>query len=127
MARLNVFVSFQFEKDGQLKNTFLGQAKQHTGHRFENCSLNEAYKEECWRQEARQAIRECSVVIVLVGQDTHNAPGVLFETNTARKLGKPVFQIASERARRLGYKGVPHIEGPIPWHWKDINDRLERL
>ena len=43
MATLNVFVSFEFDKDDDLKNNFYEQAKDQTNLRIRNCSLNEAY------------------------------------------------------------------------------------
>ena len=127
MARLNIFVSFEFEKDNNLKNSFYEQAKKQSQHRVRNCSLNKEYPDEDWKNRARQAIRECDVVFVLVGQDTHSALGVLVETDMARSLNKPTIQVLSENARRNNYKGVPHLEDSIPWKWDVINRRLDDL
>ena len=127
MASLNIFVSFEFEKDNNLKNGFITQASKHTRHRVRNCSLDKAYDGEAWKERAREAIRECDVVFVLVGQDTHNAPGVLVETDMARSLNRPTIQVLSERARGNGYEGVPHLEDRIPWKWNVINRRLDEL
>lgn len=127
MARISIFVSFEFEKDNNLKNSFYSQASNHTRHRVRNCSLDKAYEDQAWKNKAREAIRECDVVFVLVGQDTHNAPGVLVETDMARSLNKPTIQVLSEKARRNNYKGVPHVKDLIPWKWKVINRRLDEL
>ena len=115
MARLNIFVSFEFEKDNNLKNSFYFQARQQSQHRVRNCSLNKEYPDEAWKKKARQAIQVCDVVLILVGQDTHNAPGVLLETDIARNLNKPTIQVLSEKARRNNYNGVPHLEGRKRW------------
>ena len=93
MLILNIFVSFEFDKDQDLKNQFYRQAKQETDHRIRNCSLNESYPDEAWKNKARNAIGQCDVVIVLIGQDTHNAPGVIAETDMARSLRKPIVQV----------------------------------
>ena len=122
-----MFVSFEFDKDNNLKNSFYEQAREQTQHRVRNCSLNKAYPDEAWKNKARQAIRECDVVFVLVGQDTYNAPGVFVETDMARSLNKPTIQALSEKARRNKYKGVPHLEDLIPWKWDVINRRLDDL
>ena len=127
MAIVDIFVSFEFVKDNNLKNSFYAQADLFTPHRVRNCSLDKVYENEVWKQKARKAIRECDVVFVLVGQDTHNAPGVLVETDMARSLNKPTIQVLSERARRDKYKGVPHLEDRIPWRWDVINKRLGKL
>ena len=127
MARVNIFVSFEFEKDNGLKHSFYQQARDHTQHRVINCSLNSEYPDEAWKNRAKQAIRECDIVFVLVGQNTHNAPGVLVETDMARSLNKPTIQILSEKARRNSYRGIPHLEDRIPWKWDVINRRLDAL
>lgn len=124
MATLNISVSFEYPKDSDLKNTFYQQAKDLTQHRIRNSSLNEAYPDERWRKEARDAIRGCDVVIVLIGQDTHNATGVIVETDMARSLNKPIIQI---RAQRRSFQGVTRLGDPIPWKWSRINRELEKI
>ncbi len=124
MARLSIFASFEFDKDKKLKNEFFGEAKTRTQHRVRNCSLREAYPTQEWKDRAREAIHECDIVIVLVGQDTHNAPGVRDEVDIARSLRKPVFQI---RRRKDNYTGVSGLESPIPWRWKRINQKIDEL
>ena len=127
MASLDIFVSFEFEKDNSLKNSFYSQARELGTHRVRNCSLDGGSEEQAWKNRAREAIRQCDVVLVLVGKNTHNAPGVLVETDMARSLSKPTIQLLSETARRNGYNGVPHIKDRIPWRWSVINRRLDEL
>ena len=124
MATLNIFVSFEFDKDNDLKNNFYEQAREYTRHRIHNCSLNEAYPDELWRGRARNAIRSCDVVVVLIGQDTHNAQGVIVETDIARSLGKPIIQV---RPKHRPYQGLTHLGNPIKGKWKNINAELDRI
>ena len=124
MATLNIFVSFEFDKDDELKNQFYRQGKEHTNHRIKNFSLNEAYPDDKWKNKARNAIRGCDVVLVLIGQDTHNAPGVIIETDMARSLNKPVIQI---RPQGRTYQGLTRLDDPIPWKWKTINAKLDAI
>ena len=56
MSTLNIFVSFEFDKDNDLKNNFYSQAKNCTNHKIRNCSLNESYPDEVWKNKAREAI-----------------------------------------------------------------------
>ena len=121
---LRIFVSFEFDKDSDLKNNFYEQAKRETRHRVRNFSLNEAYPDAEWVEKARSKIEECDVVIVLVGEDTHNAPGVRTEVKIARRLGKPIFQV---RPRERPYKGVPQLDEPITWKWKRVNRKLDEI
>ena len=124
MATLNVFVSFEFDKDDELKNSFYEQAREHTDHRIRNCSLNEAYPDEYWKNKARNAIRGCDVVLVLIGQDTHNAPGVEKELTIANQLKKPIFQI---RPQGKTWGEVGGARELIEWKWEKIDEKIKEL
>ena len=124
MANVRIFVTFEFDKDGDLKNNFFEQAERLSPHRVVNCSLNEAYPDQQWKNRARSAIRQSDVVIVLVGPDTHNAAGVKTEVNMAKELGKPVFQVVPHGRP---YKGVPYLDATIRWKWARINAKIEEL
>ena len=127
MTALNIFVSFEHDNDNDLKNNFFRQAETETTHRIENCSLNESYRINEWKGKARKAIRECDVVIVLMGPDTHSARGVLVETSMARSFGKPIIQVIPQD--RPYKNGLPYLKGndPISWDWEIINQALERI
>ena len=124
MPALNIFVSFEFDKDLDLKNNFYRQAKQETTHRIRDCSLHESYPDEAWKNKARDAIRQCDAVVVLIGQDTHEAPGVIVETDMARSLRKPVIQV---RSQVRPYNGLTRLGEPIPWRWSRINAELDAI
>ena len=124
MLTLNIFVSFEFDKDKELKKQFYLQAKERTQHRVHNSSLNESYPDEGWKKKAREAIRECDVVVVLIGPDTHNAEGVIVETDMARSMNKPVIQI---RPQGRPYSGLTRLGEPITWRWRAINEKLDEI
>ena len=124
MAQLNIFVSFEFDKDNELKNNFYRQAKDNTHHRVVNRALDEAYPNKAWKKKARKAIEKCDVVVVLIGQDTHNAQGVIVETDMACSLQKPIIQI---RPQDRPYKGLTRLGEPIDWKWKTINAKLDAV
>ena len=124
MASLNIFVSFEFEKDQDLKNNFYKQAQDETHHRVHNCSLNESYPDQGWKKKAKDAIASCDAVVVLLGPNTHNAPGVIVETDIARSLNKPTIQV---RPQGRPYKGLTRLGEPIPWRWDTINEKLNAI
>ena len=124
MPTLNVFVSFEFDKDQDLKNNFCRQAKEETNHRIRDCSLHESFPYDVWKNKARNAIRRCHAVVVLIGQDTHNAPGVIAETDMARSLGRPIIQV---RPQGRPYNGVTRLGDPSPWRWSRINTELDTI
>ena len=124
MPEISIFVSFEFDKDQDLKNNFYRQAKDLSHHRVRDFSLREAYPTNDWKDKARSAIRGCDVVIVLVGPDTHNAPGVKTEVEIAGQLSKPVFQVIP---KGRPYSGVAGIEDKLRWKWKLINRHLDQI
>ena len=104
MAVVNIFVSFEFDKDAELQNNFYKQAETTKfPYHIRDKSLHESYPTDEWKAKARKAISQCDVVIVLIGQDTHNAPGVKVETDIARSLGKPVFQVKPKKGPTTAY------------------------
>lgn len=126
MATVNIFVSFEFDKDSSLKNNFFEQARLlNPDYRIANCSLNEAFRESDWQQRARAMIEQCDVVIVLLGDDTHNAPVVKTEIRIANRLSKPIFQIKPKK--RPYRRGVLNAGEVIPWSWPRINDKIAKL
>ncbi len=124
MATLNIFVSFEFDKDKKLRGDFYGQAKNETNHKILDCSLRESYPDDEWKQKANDAISVCDVVVVLIGQDTHSAEGVIEERGIARDLNKPIFQVRNQRSN---YGGLSGLSEPIPWRWEDINAKLDEI
>lgn len=124
MSFLKIFVSFEYDKDNELRGHFYTQAKTHSTHVIQDCSLRQDYPSEKWRAKARTAILGCDVVIVLVGADTHNAPGVRTEVEMACQLRKPVFQVVPQERP---YQGVPTVGDRIRWKWSDINRHLNSL
>ena len=123
MATISAFVSFEFDKDNNLKNSFYEQAKAESKHSIRNFSINEPYREDQWEQKARANIERCDVVIILIGPDTHNAPGIKTEVRIARRLSKPIFQI---KPQKRSYNGVADVD-MIPWKWGRIDRKLDDL
>ena len=124
MAKVKVFLSFEFDKDADLYFNFFQQARRGDScHDLEDYSLNEAYRphDERWLKKAREQINLADIVIVALGDDTHNASGVIKEVGEANQFKKPIFQIRPQR-RTSG--SVPGAGDVIPWHWKKINAKI---
>ena len=122
MARINIFVSFEFDKDSELRNNFYEQAKTLSRHRLVNCSLNEAYPDQRWKDKARSAISQCGIMVILVGPDTHNAPGVKTEVEIAKRLRKPILQVVPQGRP---YNGLLDVDARIRWRWRQINAEID--
>ena len=91
--RRPVFLSFEFEKDADRRGTFIGLARKHCELEVIDNSLPSAQHDEEWRQTAKERIRSSHVVIVVLGPDTHNAPGVKDELSLAGEVRRPVVQL----------------------------------
>ena len=124
MNHLKIFVSFEFDKDHDLRGHFYSQALELSTHKIEDFSLRQDYPTEEWREKAREAIGRCDAVVVLVGADTHNASGVSTEVEIARQLDRLVIQIVPQGRP---YQGIPNIGDRIRWRWRIINQRLDRI
>ena len=121
MAKKRAF--FSFDEDQNLKHHMVGQMKLPTSP-FEGAdwSMKEAAPQRNWEQEAEGRINRSDVVVVLVGPNTHKAPGVLKEVAITRRLGKPIVQI-------IGYKdasptSVPNAGRLLRWSWPNMTSVL---
>ena len=124
MSHLRIFVSFEFDKDNDLRNNFYKQGEEYSTHIIHDSSLRQSYPSEEWKARARSAIRGCDVVLVFLGADTHNAPGVRTEIEIANHFGKPIFQVVPQGRP---YQGVPCVDERIRWKWTTINRRLDEI
>ena len=122
--KVGVFVSFEFDKDEELHRNFYKQAKKHSRHDIQDVSLNERRPSTEWLKHAKGQIIKSDAVIVILGQDTHNAPGVEKEVTIANQLGKPMFQIRPQTRTSGAVKGVKKM---IRWKWKRIDAAIDEI
>jgi len=123
MSKKKVFISFDFDQDKVLKDLLIAQS------RNPNCpfdvidsSLKEAAPEKNWEEKAAKKILQADLVIVLVGAQTHRAPGVLKEIGLARKHHKKIVQIIGHKDGQ--YKRVPRAGILYRWTWGNLKKIL---
>ena len=125
MAKVRVFLSFEFDKDNELHHNFYAQvARGDSCHEIEDYSLNEAYQphnDRIWLKKARDLISRSDIVIVITGQDAHNAPGVKKEVTNAKQQHKPIFQIRPQGKTSGMIDGAGEV---MPWQWKKLMQRF---
>ena len=93
MDKLPAYVSFDYDNDQHLKHLFVGQAKNpKIPFEFADWSIKESITTN-WKKDAEYRIRRSDLVIVLVGEKTHRAQGVLVEVGFARKHDKKIIQL----------------------------------
>jgi hypothetical protein len=124
MAKIKVFVSFDFDHDRVLRDFIVGQAK-HRDSPFEisDYSLKEAAREPLWEANARRAIGRADVFVVMLGSKTRFAPGVKKEIAMARELGKARFQIIGYQhgTREWAATGAGRT---YRWNWDNLKTLL---
>ena len=116
-----IFLSFEFQKDAGRRGTFLGDAKVNCEFALIDNSLPSAQHDDRWRREAKARIEASVVVIVLLGPDTFNAPGVKDELSLAGEVRCPVVQLMPQDRNY----GLVAKDGAIcEYKWKAINRML---
>lgn len=120
--KIRVFLSFEFGRDNELHRNFYSQAMQYSEYEIIDYSLNEPYHPDpLWLNKARKQIGLSDIVIVVVGEDTHNAPGVEKEVTVANQLKRPIFQIRPKRRTAREVRGAGEV---VPWKWKQIDAKI---
>ena len=127
MAKVKVFLSFEFDKDNELHHNFYAQAARGDScHEIEDYSLKEAYQphsDSIWLKKAKRLISCSDIVIVVTGQDVHNAPGVEKEVTIANQQDRPIFQIRPKNSTGGPVSGAGD---EIPWKWKKIDAMISK-
>jgi len=123
MAKKRVFVSFDFDNDQALKIFIIGQSRL-LDSPFEviDQSLKEAAPQSDWEQKARSAIKRSEIVLVMVGQNTYRAPGVLKEVNIANEESIKVVQIIGQKD--ASHPRVPNAGELYSWNWENLKKLL---
>lgn len=118
--KTQVFISFDYDYDQDLKNLLIGQARNATSpFRIEDWSIKNASRS--WKSEARARIRRADRVIVICGYYTHQAAGVSAELKIAREEHRPYFLLQGRRnggVRRPS--GTWFWERIHPWTWESL-------
>lgn len=123
MAKKRVFFSFDFDNDKVLKDFMVGQSKlPDSPFEISDWSMKEAAPQPNWANEARSRIKRCDRVIVMVGAQTHRAPGVLKEVEIAREEGIPIVQITGYGDE--DYRAVSNAGRLYRWNWENLKNLL---
>jgi hypothetical protein len=120
MAKVPVYISFDYDHDDDLKVLLAGQAK-HPDSPFE--IIDHSIKEPSanWKENARARIKRSEQVIVICGEYTDTATGVSVEINLANEEGKPYFLLHGRKDKSAkkptAAKGADKI---YDWTWPNL-------
>lgn len=97
MVKKKVYVAFDYDDLGVKQNLIAEARRPDCPWNFVDNSISAALPER-WAAEARRLIGESECVIVLCGEQTHQAKGVAIEVQLAQELGKPYFLLSGTRS-----------------------------
>lgn len=124
MAKVPVFVSFDYDHDFDCKTLLVGQAAL-ADSPFEIKDESITVATTNWKDEARKRIRRCDQVMVVCGEHTNTATGVNEEIRIARDEGKPYFLIDG-RPNGTARKPTAALDGDkiYNWTWPNLKSLL---
>lgn len=128
MIKIQVFLSYKWEDknyadgmDGLLRNP--NNKYRHLTDRERKDLRNKG--ENAWKKYLKEKIRDSNALICLIGQDTHNATGVIYELSVASSLFIKIIPVRIPKT----YGGIPEIISKLKilnWDAREINDELSR-
>jgi hypothetical protein len=120
VPKTRAFISFDYDHDEDLRNLLVGQAANpDSPFEIADWSIKDASPD--WKQKARQRIKRCEVVIVIVGQHMATATGVTEEIRIAREEHVPMFGLHGRSGQSCpAPAGFPKVYN---WTW----DNLKKL
>ena len=117
-----VFVSFDYEEDHDKKESLIAQSRNPASpFAISDSSLQERQPDHVWLQKAQSAIANCDVFVVILGFNTHQAPGVLKEVQIAKGLRKRRFQL---KPQGTNPKPIPGAGPVVNWTWPKLKKML---
>ncbi len=116
-----VFYSFDAPDDKVLKDFAVGQTiNKSTPFKAQDTSLKKAQPKSRWEKAAENKISKSDLVMVMLGDKTHKAPGVKKEVAIARKHGIPVVQVKPQKSNTEKVKDAGRT-----YNW--TNDNMTKL
>jgi DNA-directed RNA polymerase subunit L len=122
-----VFISFHVEDEVQV-NLLRHQAKNSDQLEFTDYSVKEPFDDK-WKTRCTERIKQSSVVVIAIGEDTHTREAVLWEIKKAHELGKPVIgmRIYSDKYHKVPQPMKDHGDKVLPWKLEALQAELHRI
>lgn len=129
-GKYNVFISFASEDLNDV-NMLRGQAKnENSDIEFNDWSLKEPFDSkdaEYIKRGIRERMRQCSVIVVYISDNTADSKWVDWEVRESIALGKGVVAMykGDKKPARLP-KAVVDIKAPVvPWNQKELSNAIK--
>jgi hypothetical protein len=124
MAKVPVYMSFDYDHDSDLKTLLVGQSNnEDSPFDIEDWSIKEPSPD--WKEKARTRIKRSQQVIVICGEHTDTATGVNAEISIARDEKKPYFLL---KGRADGGNKKPtaalSTDKVYDWTWPNLKSLI---
>jgi len=119
MAKKRAFISFDFDHDEDLRNLLVGQAKNpESPFEILDYSVRKPWAETNWEAKCLERIKKTEVVIIIVGEHTYRAEGVLTEIKLAKIAKVPYFGLHGRSDKNCP---VPEgLDKVYRWNWDNL-------
>jgi len=121
MAKVRVFISFDFDHDEDLKILLIGQAKNpDSPFDIADWSVKEGISGD-WKEEVRTRIKKVEQVAVICGEHTDTASGVSTEVRMAQEEKKPYFLLDGRKDKtNKKPKSAKPTDKIYNWTWENL-------
>jgi hypothetical protein len=109
-------------------NLLRHQSKNSKKLEFTDYSVKQPF-DEAWKTQCTERIRQSSVVVVPIGEDTHKREAVLWEIRKAHELGKPVIgmRIYKDRNHKVPDPMLEHGDKVVDWSLDELQGEIDNL
>lgn len=120
-----VFISFHMEDEHQV-NLLRYQSKNSGQLEFTDYSVKEPFDEK-WKTQCTERIKQSSVLVVAIGEDTHKREAVLWEIKKAHELGKPVIgmRIYNDKNHTIPAQMREHGDRVVSWNLNELQNEID--
>ena len=121
MAKVKVFISFDYDNDSDLKTLLVGQAKNpDTPFDITDLSVKEELTGD-WKEKVRARIKRVEQVIVICGENTDTATGVNSEVKITQEEKKPYFLLYGRSDKTCKKpKNATSSDKMYKWTWDNL-------
>ncbi len=121
-----VFISFHIDDEAQV-NFLRYQAKNSDKLEFTDYSVKEPFDDK-WKTRCTERIRQSTVVVIAIGENTHEREAVLWEIRKAHELGKPVIgmRIHGDKNHKIPAPMKEHGDTVISWNLTILQNEINR-
>ena len=125
-TKKRVFVSFDYDHDEGAKIMLAGQAKlPDSPFDFTDASVKEHLSGD-WKEKVRRRMDNVDLVLVLCGEQTHNANGVTAELMIAQEKSKPYFLLAAYADKTCTKpKATKESDKMYKWTWDNLKGLID--